>query len=330
MTSNQSAATSVSSSQGPLGSDQMAFFDEQGYLVVDDVFTDADLQPVIDEVDTEVRARAEKLVAEGKLSRTYDELDVNHQLVAITEETEELMRDIGSGNLSGPAFFNLIRHPRLLSIAEQMCGHELIASSVYRLRPKVPGHSSGEVPWHQDAGYTNPYCDRGLMLTVWLPLVDATADHGCLWVIPGVHKQGIIEHSRRADKSYLVIPKKVRPDIDAVCAPVKKGGILLLTNMTPHASFTNKTDIVRWSMDLRYQNASLPTNAPITRLENESVSNEEEGVPPACYPPEADFLVRSRLRPDEVVTDAEDFHRIRREHINTGHVSRWSSVVDDE
>ena len=57
------------------------------------------------------------------------------------------------------------------------------------------------------------------------------------------------------------------------------------------------SDIVRWSMDLRYQSARLPTNARITRLPEEAVPAPEDGVPPACYPPEADFLVRSRQRP---------------------------------
>jgi hypothetical protein len=33
---------------------------------------------------------------------------------------------------------------------------------------------------------------------------------------------------------------------------------------TPHVSFENTTDVVRWSMDLRYQSAALPTNAVIT------------------------------------------------------------------
>ena len=59
---------------------------------------------------------------------------------------------IWDGQLSGPAFFNLICHPKLLDIAEQLCGPELIGSSVYRLRPKVPDHKRSPVPWHQDSG----------------------------------------------------------------------------------------------------------------------------------------------------------------------------------
>jgi hypothetical protein len=91
---------------------------------------------------------------------------------------------------------------------------------------------------------------------------------------------------------------------------------LLVTNRTAHASFKNKTDQVRWSMDLRYQNANLPTNAKVTRLPGDAQFDPENGVPIACYPPEADFLVRSVRRPAEVVTDPERFRLIRERHLS--------------
>lgn len=234
-----------------------------------------------------------------------------------------LALSIWNGTLAGPAFFDLIRHPKLLDVAEQICGPELIASSVYRLRPKIPRYDYGAVPWHQDSGYTEPYCDPALMLTVWLPLVDATAERGCLWVLPGVHRGKVFRHRTHPALRYLEIPADAMPPAEPVPVPVRKGGVLLLTNRTPHASFENTSDIVRWSMDLRYQNARLPTNAAITRLPEEVVTTPEGAVPPACYPPEADFLVRSRRRPDQVVTDPADFHAIRKNHLAQPVTRRW-------
>ena len=64
-------------------------------------------------------------------------------------------------------------------------------------------------------------------------------------------------------------------------------------------------------MDLRYQSANLPTNANITRLENEQLENEVAGVPAACYPPDADFLVRSQKRKNEIVSSYREFKKLR-------------------
>jgi len=183
------------------------------------------------------------------------------------------------------------------------------------------------VPWHQDSGYFEPYCDLGLILTVWLPLVDATEERGCLWVMPRMHKGGLFFHKPDDNAHYLVIPDEEFGGRQAVPAPVPKGGILLLTNRTPHASFENKTDVVRWSMDLRYQSAVLPTNAQITRLPGEAKNLGNVGVPVACNPPEPDFLVRSQLRPHEVMKTAEEFIALRKNHVYQAATDRWGYSV---
>ena len=208
-------------------------------------------------------------------------------------------------------------------MAESLCGQELIASSVYRVRPKIPNYGYGAVPWHQDSGYFEPYCDDALVLTVWLPLVDATPENGCLWVIPRVHRNGIVRHQPHPEHPYLMIPDSDLPPAEPVCVPVPAGGVLLRTNMTPHGSFANTTDLVRWSMDLRYQSAGLPTNAGITRLAGEAILDPQRGVPVACYPPEADFLVRSATRPREVIADAARFARLRENHKRQPVTQRW-------
>lgn len=307
-----------------LTEEQVAFFNREGYLIVEDVLTDADLQPVIEEIGDEVHRRALALVESGELSRSFAEEGFSRCLACISAETDTVARAIWNGNLAGPAFFHLISHPKLLDIAEQFCGSELIASSVYRLRPKIPHYGYGAVPWHQDSGYFEPYCDNALVLTMWVPLVDANVENGCLWVLPGVHHGEVLRHQQHPI-AYLEIPEQELPlDRKPVCCPVKKGGILLLANKTPHVSYENNTEDVRWSMDLRYQSASLPTNAVITRLPEETIGVPEKGIPVACYPPEADFLVRSATRPEEVVRDPAVFKQLRETHVYRPVTNRWS------
>jgi len=307
----------------PLTRSQIDRFLQEGFLVVEDVFPEPDLQPVIDEITIEVNRRANKLVEAGALSGTFAQAGFERQLALISQETDELALSIWNGILSGPGIFHMLSHPRLLDIAESFCGPEIIASSVYRLRPKIPNYGYGAVPWHQDSGYLEPYCDDALVVTVWLPLVDANVENGCLWVISKSHKSPVMKHRLHASGKYLEIAKEDLPEGEAVACPVSKGGILLLTNRTIHGSYENTSDIVRWSMDLRFQSAALPTNAPITRLENEDVPSVSTGVPAACYPPEADFLVRSRKRPNEIIRTPEAFDALRRNHKPVEVANRW-------
>jgi ectoine hydroxylase-related dioxygenase (phytanoyl-CoA dioxygenase family) len=166
---------------------QIHHFQDAGYLVIERLFDDAELQPVIDEISADLDARCRAAVADGKLSRTYEEYDFEHRLTCVDAENNNISKSMWDMKVVLPSFFGLMTNPKLLDVAEQFCGPELIASSVYRLRPKVPSHSWSPVPWHQDSGYFEPYCDLGLILTVWLPLVDATEERGCLWVMPRMH-----------------------------------------------------------------------------------------------------------------------------------------------
>ena len=310
-----------------LNDSQVRQMQEEGYLVIEGLFEDAELQPVIDEISADLDQRCRAAVAAGKLSRTHEEYDFEHRLTHVNAENPDIAKAMWDHKLVLPSFFGLMTNSKLLDVAEQLCGPELIASSVYRLRPKVPSHSWSPVPWHQDSGYFEPYCDLGLILTVWLPLVDATEERGCLWVMPRLHQGGLFFHQPDANAHYLEIPDEEFRGHQAIAAPVPKGGVLLLTNRTPHASFENKSDVVRWSMDLRYQGAALPTNAAITRLPGEAKSSTSVGVPVACNPPEPDFLVRSRLRPNEVMRTAEEFLALRRNHTYQTATDRWGYSV---
>jgi ectoine hydroxylase-related dioxygenase (phytanoyl-CoA dioxygenase family) len=155
-------------------------------------------------------------------------------------------------------------------------------------------------------------------------MVDSTVERGCLQVIRGAHRNGIAKHYRNAPRKYLEILPGDLPAGEVVTVPVPLGGVLLLTNRTPHQSIPNVTDVIRWSADLRYQGAHLPNNYRATGAPVQEV--REDDVPVACYPPEADFLVRSQQRPEDIVTDWEEFHRIRKTHLARPVTQRWETL----
>lgn len=307
-----------------LNDQQRQFFDDEGYIILENLFDDSDLQPVIDDVSAEIDRLAQALVAAGNLSRDYAEEGFNTRLTKITAETDQVINAILSGKLATPGIFGLLTNPKLLDAVESLVGPEIIAASAYRLRPKLPNLDDAVVPWHQDSAFFEPYCDSSLILTVWIPLVDATIERGCLQVAPRQHKGAVMPH-HLPEGLHGGLLQMVTPDFsndDIVDAPVPKGGALLMTNRTPHRSVENSSDVIRWSMDLRYQSTALPSNYTLPDSELLFHPDDTE-APVACYPPEADFLVRSRERPDAVVTDWRRFHEIRTNHQGNPATDRW-------
>src|SRR5204862_4369054 len=141
--------------------------------------------------------------------------------------------------------------------------------------------------------------------------VDATEHNGCMKILPRSHRRGVFTHHTGGNANFLVIEEGDLPAgaPQPVTAEVPAGGVVLMTNLTPHCSTPNHSDEVRWSVDLRYQSADAPNN--VDRLPD--IEEEPSGeILMACYPPEADFIVQSRRDPARV-TDYQTY-RDRRNH----------------
>lgn len=308
---------------------QLQQYKEEGFVMVPDVFDSADIQPLRDELTEVIHAKALELCAEGKLCSLYENEPFERRLTRIFRDAPEIIGAImgkGGGGHSGRAFFDFVRHPSLMEKIESLVGEEIVGSSVYRIRPKVPSWDRGAVPWHQDSGYFSPHCDKELIVTCWIPLVDATTENGCLRVLPRSHSHGVVRHFTNGPGGYLVINDTDLPPVEPVSVPVPLGGVLFMTNLTPHSSTQHEVDIVRWAIDVRYQSAKVPNN--VGELPEEFDPNRsEEQI--ACYPPEADFVLQSRSSPESIVTEWEDFNEIRQRYQKNrpiGPQRGWTSV----
>ena len=106
-------------------------------------------------------------------------------------------------------------------------------------------HGAEPVLWHQDNGYT--YVEPQAYLTCWVALTDATLDNGCVWVVPGLHRNGTLAH-RNTPIGYQCLAD---PE-NAVAVPVRAGSIVVFTSLTPHATGRNTTGDVRKAYILQY------------------------------------------------------------------------------
>ncbi|MDP7238001.1 MAG: phytanoyl-CoA dioxygenase family protein [Candidatus Latescibacteria bacterium] len=274
---------------------QISHFEEEGYVVVKDALSDGDLDPIIEEYTEHIDTRARRLGAEGKLSRLYEEEPFGKRLASITAETTEIYQDVDIMHFRGEATFNFLRNSHLIDPIESLVGPEITCSPIQHTRAKLPNkiiyqgiEAGGEekfkqflsenvAPWHQDAQVHLEEADSTFILTVWLPLTDATLENGCLHIIPHIHTRDRVYWSEGFGISEAHLPDEE----GVVPLPMKKGDLLLMHKLTPHCSTLNKTGGIRWSMDLRYQKTGTPTGR-------------------AFWP---DFTVRSRSNPASVLTD---------------------------
>jgi phytanoyl-CoA hydroxylase len=291
---------------------EQAQFKTLGYVIKEGIYSYADLEPLREGLTGAIQEKCDELITAGQLDRDFSEASFETRLAKLhahnPEAAEAVLMAIWSGRFHGPGILAALRHTPLIDCIDSLVGPDIVATSIYRVRPKIPHYVRGEVPWHQDAGYSMAHCNDYLMVTCWIPMVDATRDNGCLWVLPNAHDQGILRHYTGGHGGFLEIAPEDLPPPEAIPLEMKAGSVLFMTAMTPHASFENTTDVVRWSIDLRYQDLSVPHNMGETPAD---YTPERDPVTMACFPGEAYFVIQDKAHPEREMRDPEAFRALR-------------------
>jgi len=135
--------------------------------------------------------------------------------------------------------------PELVALTTELVGDDVDLywnQSVF----KEP-EAKREFPWHQDDGYTP--VDPSPYLTLWLALNDATPENGCISVLPGRHKLGLLPH-RQTDLG-LVCYEVDAPD-QGVYVPVSCGSMAVMYSLVPHKSGPNLSNGSRNAFIIQY------------------------------------------------------------------------------
>jgi hypothetical protein len=306
-------------------------FAEEGYVLVENVLDpENDLQPIIDDYARLLDELAHRWYAEGKIPSAYTDLSFNQrasEIISQVSDEEVYYLDISLPKAAvyteetpvytSEATFKLLTNPRLLDYVEMLIGPEIFSNPIQHARIKPPEFAhAGEkprnaylqaTPWHQDQGVITPEADKTDILSVWIPIMDATVENGCLCIIPGSHRDELAPHC-------FEIPERFR-DLNVTPMPMKAGSILMFHRLVKHSSLPNLSNDIRFSFDLRYSPVGQPTGR-----------NEFPG-----------FVARSRQNPESVLPDhyawAKLWHDARSKLAARGEApfaSRWNGVKQPE
>lgn len=175
---------------------------------------------------------------------------------------EETCRALGGlvTRLDGPHLYfrwawELSTHPRVLDCMEQLIGPNVLLKST-RLFYKF-GNSDSFVGWHQD-GITEEL-EHAYAPAIWLGLTPATAENGCLRVVPRSHRLGLIPHADRPNLDNLTTDgATAQVAIDSPQDVVMKAGEMSLHHpLVLHASNPNRSGESRIGFSATYSTPKL-------------------------------------------------------------------------
>ena len=204
-----------------LSSEQLAFFHAEGYVHVPNALAPEDLDPVQEELEEIVDQAAQRLLAAGKIERDYAELPFAKRLIPLAKADASATAGINFPANLGPNIFAFLHNPRLLNLIESLIGPEIYANSCQHIRAKVPASDeyagnfsqnewARSTAWHQDLGVLLPEADDTLVVTTWIPLVDADEENGTLMIYPRCHQGAAAPTRAPARRSRRQLYRRAR------------------------------------------------------------------------------------------------------------------------
>ena len=175
-----------------LSKDQLNEYEANGFIIV---------EGLLDEEEVAVLRKRADLVTSGQLAHIpKEQLQVEPGVVAGEAQAESYAESLRK--TSHLAFFDEVleghaRNPKVLDIVESILGHDfkLYQDQIFMKPPRIGSRQ----PYHQDQPtgfHIDPPED---LVTCWTALDDSTIENGCLWMLPGTHKQGPLEQSEREE-----------------------------------------------------------------------------------------------------------------------------------
>jgi phytanoyl-CoA hydroxylase len=261
-----------------LSDQQQAQFQDDGYLVIENAFTPAQIAGVkqaaldiVADFDADLHRTVFKTSDRdaGRDDYFFDSAEAVHCFLeegALDEDGALLRSKELAINKIGHAMHDLVpeftQFCRLPLIGEALrdlgYAQPLLWQTMYIF--KQPG-IGGEVRWHQDASYliSKPPDVTG----IWIAIEDAGLENGCLWVQPGGHRSPLreiyeVDWARRKGELRTLDNTPWPSSDQAFALEVAAGTAVFFSDHMPHYSSQNHSSRSRQAFTLHVSESGVP------------------------------------------------------------------------
>jgi len=229
-------STSTATTERPpklqtITTEQWEHYQEQGYLIVHDLFTTDEVREMVAECDAIHRGDYGDLFGgSAQIEPEFAEAAKKDPSIA------KLARKFSAVVERSVIFRKYLLKEKLVNILRDILGPDiLLFRDILMMKPAKIG---SKMPWHQDSNYWSIRPTD--LCSVWTALDEATIENGCMRVVPGSHKPDDLIESKQTGSPFLLdeqIPADKILDV-----PLKPGSSLFFHSRLLHGSEPNRSD----------------------------------------------------------------------------------------
>jgi phytanoyl-CoA hydroxylase len=231
--------------------EQAAFFEEEGYLKIENMFTAEETSHLCDELDRLLDTWA--IESAGWSGPWRDAI--------MDKETNALSKLVHLHDLQyyNSAFSQAIQKKELIASICKILGENVeVHHNTLSLKPPRTGHP---FPMHQDMAFYEHENDR--YIDVLIHLDDTCHENGEIRFMPGSHKLGYLQHVTEVNGAPCSphLPVDEFPLASSAPVPANRGDVVLFNINAVHGSYINQTSRIRRLIRIGYRD---PANHQLT------------------------------------------------------------------
>ena len=237
-------ADEARTSASVLSDEQIAFYRENGYLHIPQMFSKTEIDQLSDHLDWLIESWA---IRDAGWSGPWRKKTMD-------PETERKSQLIALHDLQyySDAWTRAVTKPALCAAMADLLGPVVeLHHSTLHCKPPETGHP---FPMHQDWAFYKHSDER--YVDVLVHLDDTCHANGEIRFLAGSHKMGALEHITRDESGKGCtphLPGDVYRIEDTVAVPAKRGDVVCFNIHTIHGSYINTTDKMRRLVRLGYK-----------------------------------------------------------------------------
>ncbi|XP_005398155.2 PREDICTED: phytanoyl-CoA dioxygenase, peroxisomal [Chinchilla lanigera] len=231
--------------------EQRKFYEDNGFLVIKNLISDADIQRFRDEF--EKICRKEVKPPGITIMRDVNILKSEH---TISEKVISKVQDFQEDE----ELFRYCTLPEILKYVECFTGPNIMAMHTMLInKPPDTGKKTSRHPLHQDLHYF-PFRPSDRIVAAWTAMEHIDRNNGCLVVLPGTHKSSLKPHDYPQWEGGVNLMfhgiQDYEQENNRVHLVMEKGDTVFFHPLLVHGSGRNRTQGFRKAISCHYASAN--------------------------------------------------------------------------
>nr|XP_051677485.1 phytanoyl-CoA dioxygenase, peroxisomal isoform X3 [Oryctolagus cuniculus] len=255
-----------------LSLEQRKFYEENGYLVIKNLVSHADIQRFRSEFERICRkeVRPAGLMVMKDVAIVKSEQNLSEKAVTKVQDFQE-----------DEELFRYCTLPEILKYVECFTGPNIMAMHTMLInKPPDVGKKTSRHPLHQDLHYF-PFRPSNLIVCAWTAMEHIDRNNGCLVVLPGTHKGPLKPHDYPQWEGGVNIMYHGIQDYEKNNARVhlvmEKGDTVFFHPLLIHGSGQNRTQGFRKAISCHYASADCHY-IDVEGTSQENIAKEVSGM----------------------------------------------------